>query len=165
MSDISGRCAPLRCRLQSVLFLPSRQSIIGVRVAPTGRHPPVFRWVPPNHLLVEFRSSADCGGGGSIFVVDQSSKGANGQTTRLEGAQPRNRNAWKHGKRSAEALLKRKLARAELKAMAFIGLAIGIFPKSAVRNRPLRADQLALLRRHRPLIAYGLADPLACVAT
>ena len=98
-------------------------------------------------------------------MVEQPLTDANGRTKRLEGGQPGNRNAWKHGKRSAEALIMRKLARAELKAMAFIGFAVGMFPKSAVRHRPLRADQLALLRRHRPLIARGLADPLACIVT
>ena len=91
-----------------------------------------------------------------ISTVEQGSKRAKRQTTRSAGGQPGNRNAWRHGRRSAAAVLKRRIARAELKAVALIGLAADMFAGSALRHRPLREDQIALLRLHRPMLIRRL---------
>jgi hypothetical protein len=85
-----------------------------------------------------------------ISTVERGSKCAKRQTTGNAGGLQGNRNALKHGRRSAAAILKRRVARAELKALAFIGLSAGIFSASGVRHRPLREDQIALLRMYRP---------------
>ncbi len=76
-----------------------------------------------------------------------------GTTARQPGAQPGNSNALKHGRWSAGERLRRKLSMATVKALAHIidqhALAqrLGRF-----RIRPLRCDQLALLRQHDPAL-------------
>lgn len=81
---------------------------------------------------------------------------------RRRGAQPGNQNAYRHGRRSAQAILARKLGRARLKAAAKIGLAIGMFhPRHLPKPRPLRPDQLRLLRDQDPELAACLARALA----
>ena len=93
-------------------------------------------------------------------MVEQGSKRAKRQTTRRQGGQPANRNAWRHGGRSGAAILKRRLARAELKAMAYLAVNLGLLPASSVKFRTLRLDQLALLRSHRPRLALALEEVL-----
>jgi len=70
---------------------------------------------------------------------------------RRPGGQPGNRNAWKHGHRSAQAILRRQLCCAHLKIVAHIGLGLQMFFRTALpRPRPLRPDQFALLAIHDP---------------
>jgi hypothetical protein len=71
---------------------------------------------------------------------------------RLRGAQPGNTNAWKHGRRSRKAELSRKLTCARLKLAAHI---LQTHAEAEGRNfqsnaRPMRQDQLDLLRREDP---------------
>ena len=71
---------------------------------------------------------------------------------RLRGAQPGNTNAWKHGRRSYKAELSRKLTCARLKLAAHI---LQVHAKAEGRSfqshaRPMRRDQLELLRREDP---------------
>lgn len=91
-----------------------------------------------------------------ISTVKRGSKHANRRTTRHQGGQPGNRNAWKHGGRSAAAMLQRRIIRAELKMLAWLAVALGLLHANDVKFRPLRADQLDMLKRHRPLFAEGL---------
>lgn len=74
---------------------------------------------------------------------------------RKPGGQPGNRNAWKHGRRTAEAQRKRKLAHAGLKALQHLLNAQGMVPRSEgrIRPRPIRADQMALLIEAEPELA------------
>jgi hypothetical protein len=73
---------------------------------------------------------------------------------RPRGAPLGNRNALKHGRRSAAAVRTRKLRCASLKAIAHVGIAVGLYGGFKVRPRPLRADQLELLAE---------ADPVLCL--
>ena len=58
-----------------------------------------------------------------------------------------NQNAFRHGRRSAQAVLSRKLGRAKLKGLAHMGLATGMFHKGCLPNpRPIRRDQIKLLQ-------------------
>ena len=71
---------------------------------------------------------------------------------RRPGGQPGNTNAWKHGRRSRNAELFRKLTCARLKLAAHILQAHAEvegqhFPSHA---RPMRQDQLDLLKREDP---------------
>lgn len=60
-----------------------------------------------------------------------------------------NQNAFRHGRRSAQAVLSRKLGRARLKGLAHMGLATGMFHKGCLPNpRPIRSDQIALLQTY-----------------
>jgi hypothetical protein len=60
-----------------------------------------------------------------------------------------NQNAFRHGRRSAQAVLSRKLGRAKLKGLAHMGLATGMFHKGSLPNpRPIRSDQIALLQTY-----------------
>jgi hypothetical protein len=74
---------------------------------------------------------------------------------RKPGGQPGNRNAWKHGRRTAEAQRKRKLAHAGLKALQHLLNAQGMVPRSdgRIRPRPIRADQMNLLLEAEPQLA------------
>jgi hypothetical protein len=94
-----------------------------------------------------------------MWPVERSAKNAKQQTTpkRKPGGQPGNRNAWQHGERSARAVLQRRLIRAEIRALARIAIAAELLAVSDVRLRPVRADQLRLLKAFRPSIA-GLLD-------
>ena len=77
--------------------------------------------------------------------------------SRRRGAQPGNQNAVKHGRRSAQAILGRKLSRARLKAAAHLGLACGLFnPSCLPKPRPMRMDQMRLLRAYDPELAASL---------
>jgi hypothetical protein len=71
---------------------------------------------------------------------------------RKRGAPFGNRNAWKHGERSAQAELERKLSFARGKALALIGAKLGMFERQH-RIRPLRSDQRSLIWRHDPELA------------
>jgi hypothetical protein len=74
-----------------------------------------------------------------------------------QGGQPGNRNAWKHGRRSAAATLRRKRTYAVLKAATHLLSALGGFPRGQEpRCRPLRPDQLALLIDCEPVLAAFL---------
>ena len=74
--------------------------------------------------------------------------------SRARGAQPGNQNAYKHGRRSAQAILARKLSRARLKGAIHLGLACSLFnPSCQPRPRPMRPDQLRLLRAYDPELA------------
>ena len=60
-----------------------------------------------------------------------------------------NQNAFRHARRSAQAVLSRKLGRARLKGLAHMGLATGMFHKGCLPNpRPIRSDQIALLQSY-----------------
>ena len=56
------------------------------------------------------------------------------QPRRGPGAPLGNQNALRHGRRSAQAVLSRKLGRARLKALAHMGLATGMFYKGCLPN-------------------------------
>ena len=74
---------------------------------------------------------------------------------RKPGGQPGNRNAVKHGRRTAEAQRKRKLAHASLKVLQHLLNAQGMVPRSEgrIRPRPIRADQMHLLLEAEPQLA------------
>lgn len=93
---------------------------------------------------------------GANFSMERDLGDAKQRTEQHVGGQLGNRNAYRHGRRAAAAVLRSRLARAELKALAFIGLEIGILSSSSVRNRPLRPDQLDLLRGYRPQLLREL---------
>jgi hypothetical protein len=95
-------------------------------------------------------------GPGAILPAERELVDAKQRTKRGVGGQPGNRNAFKHGRRAAAAVLRSRLARAELKALAFVGLAAGILSRASVRNRSLRHDQLDLLRGYRPELLQEL---------
>jgi len=70
---------------------------------------------------------------------------------RQRGAQPGNRNAWKHGQYSAQVKLSRKLTAARLKALVHVGNSIDLFGKKYKPCvRAMRRDQLELLLEHDP---------------
>jgi hypothetical protein len=82
----------------------------------------------------------------------------NNQPRRGPGPPLGNQNAFRHGRRSAQAVLSRKLGRARLKGLAHMGLATWMFLKGFLPNpRPIRSDQIALLQSHDPEIAAYLA--------
>jgi hypothetical protein len=58
------------------------------------------------------------------------------------GAQPGNRLAWRHGRRSADAVLRRKAGAASRKAAAAILVQLGQLGQYRCRPRPIRVDQL-----------------------
>ena len=74
---------------------------------------------------------------------------------RKPGGQPGNRNALKHGRRTAEARRRQKLAHASLKALQHLLNSQGMVPRSEgrIRPRPLRQDQMALLIEAEPELA------------
>ena len=73
----------------------------------------------------------------------------NNQTRRGPGPPLGNQNAVRHGRRSAQAVLSRKLGRARLKGLAHMGLATGMFHKGCLPNpRPIRRDQITLLKTY-----------------
>jgi len=81
--------------------------------------------------------------------------------SRRRGGQAGNQNACRHGRRTARAIHARKLSRARLKAVAHIGLAIGMFhPDRLPKPRPVRADQLRLLTAYDPELAADLISAL-----
>lgn len=67
---------------------------------------------------------------------------------RRRGAQPGNRNALRHGRRSAAAIVTGKLSTARVKALAHAAKALGMLCEVR-RHRValLRADQIEMLRR------------------
>ena len=82
----------------------------------------------------------------------------NNQPRRGPGPPLGNQNAFRHGRRSAQAVLSRKLGRARLKGLAHMGLATGMFHKGCLPNpRPIRSDQITLLQTYDPEIAAYLA--------
>jgi hypothetical protein len=74
---------------------------------------------------------------------------------RKPGGQPGNRNALKHGRRTAEAQRLHKLAHASLKALQHLLNTQGMVPRSEgrIRPRPIRPDQMALLIEAEPQLA------------
>jgi hypothetical protein len=64
---------------------------------------------------------------------------------RRRGAEPGNRRAWVHGRRSAGAVLKRKTGAASRKAAAAILSRLGLLGTYRCRPRAIRADQIPLL--------------------
>lgn len=74
---------------------------------------------------------------------------------RKPGGQAGNKNAVKHGQRTADAQRKRKLAHASLKALQHLLNAQGMVPRSEgrIRPRPIRHDQMALLMEAEPQLA------------
>ena len=74
---------------------------------------------------------------------------------RKPGGQVGNANALKHGRRTAEAQRKRKLAHASLKVLAHLLVAQGMVPRSEgrTRPRPIRSDQMDLLIEAEPELA------------
>jgi hypothetical protein len=74
---------------------------------------------------------------------------------RKPGGQPGNRNALKHGRRTAKARRRQKLAHASLKALQHLLNAQGMVPRSEgrIRPRPIRSDQMDLLIDAEPELA------------
>jgi len=74
---------------------------------------------------------------------------------RKRGGQPGNQNALKHGQRTREAQRERKLAYARIKALQHLLISQGMIPckEGRLRPRPIRQDQMALLREDEPLLA------------
>lgn len=74
---------------------------------------------------------------------------------RKRGGQPGNRNAFKHGLRTREAERNRKLGHATIKVLQHLLIAQGMIPRAEgrLRPRPIRQDQMALLREADPLLA------------
>ena len=74
---------------------------------------------------------------------------------RKPGAQPGNKNALKHGQRTAKARRRQKLAHASLKALQHLLNSQGMVPRSEgrIRPRPIRTDQMALLIEAEPELA------------
>lgn len=74
---------------------------------------------------------------------------------RKPGAQPGNKNALKHGRRTAEARRRQKLAHASLKALQHLLNSQGMVPRSEgrIRPRPIRSDQMDLLIEVEPELA------------
>lgn len=67
----------------------------------------------------------------------------------LTGAQPGNRLAWKHGRRSMAARLRLRETTAAMKLARALLVAADAMP-SRCRPRPLRPDQMALLTEVAP---------------
>ena len=74
---------------------------------------------------------------------------------RKPGGQPGNKNALKHGRRTAEARRRQKLAHASLKALQHLLNSQGMVPRSEgrIRPRPIRSDQMDLLIEVEPELA------------
>ncbi len=74
---------------------------------------------------------------------------------RKPGGQPGNRNALKHGRRTAEAQRKRKLTHSRLKVLQHLLNSQGMVPRSEgrIRPRPIRPDQMNLLLEAEPQLA------------
>lgn len=74
---------------------------------------------------------------------------------RKPGGQPGNKNALKHGRRTAEARRRQKLAHASLKALQHLLNSQGMVPRSEgrIRPRPIRSDQMDLLIEAEPQLA------------
>jgi hypothetical protein len=74
---------------------------------------------------------------------------------RKPGGQPGNKNALKHGRRTAEARRRQKLAHASLKALQHLLNSQGMVPRTEgrIRPRPLRQDQMDLLIEAEPELA------------
>jgi hypothetical protein len=72
--------------------------------------------------------------------------------SRRRGAPCGNRNAWKHGERSAQAELQRQLSVATVKALALLGHQLRMFAGNR-RVAALRSDQRILIWRHDPELA------------
>ena len=74
---------------------------------------------------------------------------------RKPGGQPGNKNAWKHGRRTAEAQRQRKLTHSRLKVLQHLLNSQGMVPRSEgrIRPRPIRADQMNLLLEAEPQLA------------
>lgn len=70
---------------------------------------------------------------------------------RRPGGQPKNSNAVRHGRFKRSRLDGRKLAVAQVKALAHLAHALGLLP-GRCRARKLRPDQFALLLAQRPEI-------------
>jgi hypothetical protein len=66
---------------------------------------------------------------------------------RRPGGQPHNRNRWVHGRRSSDAVLRRKRGATFRKLAAMILAKLGLLPAYRCRPRPLRADQVHHLDR------------------
>lgn len=92
----------------------------------------------------------------SYFVGDEGTacRGASNDRRR-PGGQPGNRNALKHGRRTAEARRRQKLAHASLKALHHLLNSQGMVPRSEgrIRPRPIRSDQMDLLIEAEPELA------------
>jgi hypothetical protein len=74
---------------------------------------------------------------------------------RRRGGQPGNRNGVTHGQHTRDARAARKASHAILKAAAHLIVAHGL-SQHRVRPRPLRSDQLDLLRDFAPEIAGAI---------
>lgn len=74
---------------------------------------------------------------------------------RKRGGQPGNTNALRHGLRTREAERNRKLGHAGIKVLQHLLIVQGMIPREAgrLRPRPIRQDQMALLREADPLLA------------
>ena len=81
---------------------------------------------------------------------------------RKRGGQPGNKNAWRHGKRSATATLRRRLSVARLKGLAHVMHGHGLLPPDddqfRFRVRPVRDDQMELLWMYDPELAAVLTQ-------
>jgi hypothetical protein len=67
------------------------------------------------------------------------------------GGQPGNRNAFKHGRHSVAALLRRALSVARIKALAIFANQSGMLKDtSRFRVSPLRPDQVTILAMNDP---------------
>jgi hypothetical protein len=73
---------------------------------------------------------------------------AQNDNQKRRGAPFGNRRAWKHGRRSAEAVLRRRETRAVLKLAAHLLRACTSLER--LRPRPVRADQWAILAERHP---------------
>lgn len=79
---------------------------------------------------------------------------------RKRGAQPGNRNAQRHGRRSAAAITARKLSTARLKALAHVAHAYDLLKTDdRFRISPIRPDQWDLLWLHDPQLTLLLGAP------
>lgn len=64
---------------------------------------------------------------------------------RRRGAEVGNQRAWRHGRRSADAILRRKAGAAGRKAAAWVLVQLDALPGYRSRPRPLRSDQFQYL--------------------
>jgi hypothetical protein len=70
------------------------------------------------------------------------------------GAQPGNQNALRHGKRSATRIMASKLSTARLKSLPYAVVMLDMVDeKNRHRLRPLRPDQVELLRHYDPQLS------------
>jgi hypothetical protein len=84
-------------------------------------------------------------------AMTSASKATDG-VKRRPGGQPGNTNAWRHGRRSRKAELSRKLSCARLKLAAHILQAHAEAEGRSFQShaRPMRQDQMDLLKRDDP---------------